>query len=275
MAAVAAGMVLVAGCSSSGRPPGGPSAGGSRPPVVAGTVTGQVLRVGFVPGVVDAPVLVGLQMGTFGRDLGRAGLEPVSFPSVQAETAALEDGQLDAAYLDPVAAITAWQSPGRPVRVVAGAASGGAGFVVRKSITTARLAPAALSAPAGSAQEAALDTWLRAHGLPALGRGGAAVMPDSALVHGFRKGQIAGGWTGARGREAGGSGRPGTGERGEPVAGGRFSTAVLVVTQRLLAKDAEGPADDADAGLLSIGMGYRAAYSGNLIIRYHGRMRDP
>ena len=207
--------------------------------MVAGTVTGQVLRVGFVPGVVDAPVLVGLQMGTFVRDLGRAGLEPVTFPSVAAETAALEDGQLDAAYLDPVAAITAWQSSGRRVRVVAGVTTGGAEFVVRKSLTsTARLARAALSAPAGSAQQAALDYWLRSRGLPALGRGGAAVMPDSALVHGFRKGQIAGGWelAPADARLVAAGGRVLVNEA-SLWPGGRFSTAVLVVTQQLLSKD--------------------------------------
>jgi NitT/TauT family transport system substrate-binding protein len=231
--------LLVAGCSSPVRPSGSPSGGAGGAPVVAGSVTGQALRVGFIPAVMDAPVLVGLQQGTFIRDLGRAGLEPVAFPSVPAETAALEDGQLDAAYLDPVAAVAAWQSSRWPVRVVAGVASGGAEFVVRKSITSLRqLARVPLSAPAGTAQEAALDTWLRGHGLPALGRAGAAVMPVSALVHGFRAGQIAGGWELAPAdvKLVAAGGRVLVNEA-SLWPGGRFSTAVLVVTQRLLARD--------------------------------------
>jgi NitT/TauT family transport system substrate-binding protein len=230
-------LVLVAGCSSS---PGSPSGGSGRAPVVvAGSVTGQVLRLGFVAAVADAPVLVGLQMGSFTRYLKKAGPEPVTFPSMEAETAALEDGQLDAAYLDPVAAVAAWQASRGRVRVVAGAVSGGAEFVVRKGVNTmARLGRVPLSVPAGTAQEAAADYWLRQHGLPAMGRGEAAVMPDSALVHGFRAGQIAGGWELAPAdvRLAAAGGRVLVNEA-SLWPGGRFSTGVLVVTQRMLSKD--------------------------------------
>ena len=229
----AAVLVLAAGCSSPAHP--------ARPLVTANPafVTGSVLRLGYVPEVLDAPALVGLQEGYFARSLGRARLEPVSFTSGQAELAALEDGGLDAAYLDPVAAVAAWQAGGRPVRVVAGAASGGAEFVVGKKIRTmGQLAHAQLSVPAGSAQEVALDYWLRQHGLPALGPGDLGVMPDEALVAGFKAGQIAGGWEPAPldAELAAAGGRVLVNES-RLWPGGRFSTGVLVVTQRLLSRD--------------------------------------
>ena len=63
-------------------------------------------------------------------------------------------------------------------------------------------------------------------------------MPDSALVHGFRKGQIAGGWelAPADARLVAAGGRVLVNEA-SLWPGGRFSTAVLVVTQQLLRKD--------------------------------------
>jgi NitT/TauT family transport system substrate-binding protein len=227
-------MLLAAGCSSHGRPSGKPSITAN-----PAFVTGSVLRVGYLPGLLDAPALVGLQTGMFGRDLGRARVEPVAFTSVQAEVTSLEDGGLDAAYLDPVAAVAAWQAGRLPVRVVSGVASGGAEFVVGKKITSMRqLAHAQLSAPAGSAQEAALDWWLRQHGLPGLGPGDLGVMRDSALVAGVRVGQIAGGWEPAPldAELTAAGGRVLVNEAGL-WPGGRFANTVLVVTRRLAADD--------------------------------------
>ena len=226
-------LVLAAGCSS---PPKPPTVGG----VVGGFSKDRVLRLGYVPDVVDAAVLVGLQSGAFTAGLSRMTLQPVPFPSMQAETAALENGQLDAAYLDPVAAVAAWQAGGRfPVRIVAGAASGGVEFVVRKGITgAAQLKHAKLAAPGGSAQEAAADTWLQAHGVRTLKSSEVAVMPDDALVRAFRSGQIAGGWepAPADAELAAAGGRVLVNEAGL-WPGGRFATAVLVVTRRFLIRD--------------------------------------
>ena len=107
------------------------------------------MRLGYVPGVVDAPALIGLQSGAFTAGLRRMTLDPVAFGSERQVSAALQDGQLDAAYLDPVAAVAAWQSARRsPVRIVAGAASGGVQFVVRRGISSRRAAGA--RAPGGA-----------------------------------------------------------------------------------------------------------------------------
>ena len=226
--------VLVAGCSSPPKPPD--KVGG----VVGGFPADHVLRLGYVPDVVDSPVLVGLQSGAFTAGLSRMTLQPVAFPSMQAETLALQNGQLDAAYLDPVAAVIAWQSGRRfPVQIVAGAASGGVEFVVRKGITgAAQLAQAKLAAPGGSAQEAAADAWLHEHGLRVLKTSEVAVMPDDALVREFRSGQIEGGWEPAPAdAELTAAGGRVLVNEARLWPGGRFATAVLMVTRRFLAHD--------------------------------------
>ena len=226
--------VLASGCSS---PPKSPPRGLGP---VGAFGADRILRLGYVPGVMDAPALVGLQSGAFTAGLSRMTLDPVAFASEQEVSAALQDGQLDAAYLDPVAAVASWQSVRRsPVQIVAGAASGGVQFVVRKGITTAgQLAHAHLAAPAGGAQEAALEYWLHQHGLPGLKRSEVAVMPDDALVREFRSGKLVGGWepAPADAELAAAGGRVLVNEAGL-WPGGRFTTSVLVVTRRFMARD--------------------------------------
>jgi ABC-type nitrate/sulfonate/bicarbonate transport system substrate-binding protein len=126
----AAAAALAAGCSSpmphhegavqTGA--GGAAAVAAAPPPVA--TPSNWLRLGFVARVSDSSALVGLQDDLFREDLGAAvALEPVHFASATAAESALTHGQVDAAYLDPVSAVTAWQATGGGVKVVAGAAS--------------------------------------------------------------------------------------------------------------------------------------------------------
>jgi len=222
VAAAAAAAVLLAGCSSA-----------STTTQVRETGT---LRLGFTFSLADAPALTGLQMGYFGADLGGLIVDPVPFTSNAAEVAALEDGRLDAAYIDPVAAVTAWQSsPGGLIKIIAGAASGGAELVVRNGITSARqLARAPLAAPAGGAQQTALDTWLRQQGDSSPGAG-RITMTSAYLVQALKSGHIAGAWEPAPqdAQMVAAGGRVLVNEA-SLWPGGRFATAVLVVTQRYL-----------------------------------------
>jgi NitT/TauT family transport system substrate-binding protein len=239
----AAGLLLV-GCTSpvASSPASGPASSapgshsGPRSPVgPPGTRASGALRLGLTEGIADAPALVGWQTGLFGQNLGKVTLEPMPFTSTAAEVTALEQGQLDAAYLDPVAALQAWQSaPGGLIRIVAGAASGGAELVVARRITSiAQLNGRRLAAPAGGAQQAAADFWLRQHGLPAAE---ASASADAGVLQEFQSGKIAGGW------------EPPPLDVQLAAAGGRvlvneaslwphgqFPTSVLAVTQRFLA----------------------------------------
>lgn len=96
---------------------------------VAADGGGQVLRLGVTRQLADAAGLVGTRLGFFQQALGTSiRLQLIPFRSAAAEGEALEAGQLDAAYLDPVTAVRAWLATGRdPILIVAGAAARGTG----------------------------------------------------------------------------------------------------------------------------------------------------
>src|SRR5450756_2776609 len=112
-AGLAAAGLALAGCTSPGTGPAdgtsSPGTGTHRQGVVGppGAQASGILRLGLTEDAADAPALVGWQLGFFGRNLGKVTLEPAPFTTTAAEVTALEDGQLDAAYLDPIAALQA------------------------------------------------------------------------------------------------------------------------------------------------------------------------
>ena len=126
-AGVAAVAVLAAGCSSSS-------------PTASGGSSGDVvLRLGFLANITHEPPLVGLEKGFFAKNLGKhVTLKTTVFSSGTEETTAILAGQLDAAYVGPNPAINAWQkSNGTAIKIISGAASGGASLVVKPGITSA------------------------------------------------------------------------------------------------------------------------------------------
>ena len=193
---LAAGLVLAAGLAT------GCSAtttarhhGTARLPIgPPGTSPSGILRLGYVLDVPDAPAFVATQMGYYQQDLGKVSLQPQAFTAAAPEITALETGQLDAAYLDPVSAIMAAQTLHGGLRIVAGAALGGTELVVSKTITQpGQLKDRQLAAPAGTPQTTA-DAWLRANGLPPLTRQETAPSTGAAILHEFTTGTIAGAW---------------------------------------------------------------------------------
>src|SRR5215467_2794863 len=155
-AGVAAVAVLAAGCGS----PSG-SSGTSASPVV--------VRLGFLANITHEPALVGLEKGFFAKQLGKnVTLKTTVFSSGTEETTAILAGQLDAAYVGPNPAINAWQkSNGTAIKIISGAASGGASLVVKKGITGAsQLKGKSLATPSlGNTQDVAARYWLKQHGL--------------------------------------------------------------------------------------------------------------
>ncbi len=122
------------------------------------------------------------------------------FTSGTQETTAILSGQLDAAYVGPNPAINAWQkSGGTAIKIVSGAATGGASVVVKPGITgAAQLKGQSLATPSlGNTQDVALRYWLKQQGLSTSATGGGDVAikptsPNSAAVLEFKSGQIAG-----------------------------------------------------------------------------------
>ena len=127
-AGVTAVTLLAAGCGSSGS--SGSSASSGDP---------VTLRLGFLANITHASALVGIKEGFFKKDLGNGvTLKLTPFSSGTQEGTALLAGQLDAAYVGPNPAIKAWQtSGGKLIKIISGAASGGAALVVKSGITSA------------------------------------------------------------------------------------------------------------------------------------------
>jgi len=190
-AGVAAASLVMAGCAGSST-----AASGSGPGPV-------VLRLGFLANITHEPALVGIAKGFFTKDLGKnVTLQTTIFSTGTEETTALLAGQLDAAYVGPNPAINAWQkSNGTAIKIISGAASGGASLVVKKGITSAaQLKGKSLATPSlGNTQDVALRYWLKQHGMATTPTGGGDVSikpikPNSAAVLEFASGQIDGGW---------------------------------------------------------------------------------
>jgi NitT/TauT family transport system substrate-binding protein len=196
-AAMIGAALLLAGCSSSspGATSSGDDSGTSDAPPVA-------VSLGFLTNITHASALVALKEGFFTQALGSAGtLKATAFSTGTEETTALLAGQLDAAYVGPNPAINAWQkSGGTAIKIISGAATGGAAVVVAKGITSAsQLRGKTLATPSlGNTQDVALRYWLKQNGLTTSATGGGDAFikpttPNSAAVLEFKSGQIAGG----------------------------------------------------------------------------------
>jgi NitT/TauT family transport system substrate-binding protein len=231
----AAGIALLAvGCGSSG----GSGSGGSADPQVT-------LRLGYLENITHATALVGEKEGFFTKNLGHnVTVKFLPFSTGTEEATALLAGQLDAAYVGPNPTISTWQkSQGTEIKVIAGAASGGASLVVKAGITKAsQLKGQKLATPSlGNTQDVALRFWLKQQGLTATTTGGgdvdiAPTTPNSAAVLEFKSGQIAGGWEPAPyDAELVADGGHVLVNEASLWPNGQFVTTNLVVTQKFLA----------------------------------------
>ena len=222
-AGAAAITALAVGCGSSAASSGsGSSSSGSSSQHVT-------LRLGLLANITHAPALVALNKGFFTKNLGSGvTLKTSIFSSGTEETTALLAGQLDAAYVGPNPAINAWQkSSGKAIKIISGAASGGAALVVKPSISSvSQLKGQKVATPSlGNTQDVALRYYLKQHGLTTTQTGGGDVAvtpikPNSDAVLRVQVGPDRR-WLGASSvrRRDGRGRRQGAGERGQPVAG--------------------------------------------------------
>jgi NitT/TauT family transport system substrate-binding protein len=199
-AAMIGAALLLAGCSSSAS--SSASSGSSTSSAGSAASAPVTVTLGFLTNITHASALVALKEGYFTKDLGSAGtLKTTAFSTGTEETTALLAGQLDAAYVGPNPAINAWQkSSGSAIKIVSGAATGGASVVVAKGVTSAaQLKGKTLATPSlGNTQDVALRYWLKQNGVTTTTTGGGDAFikpttPNSAAVLEFKSGQIAGG----------------------------------------------------------------------------------
>jgi NitT/TauT family transport system substrate-binding protein len=230
----------IAGCGSSGS-----SAGHPGHPAASDPAAPVTLRLGFQENITHATALIGIKEGFFTKDLGRnVTLQLYPFSNGTQEATALLAGQLDAAYVGPNPAIEAWQkSEGKLVKVISGAASGGAELVVKSGITSAsQLQGQKLASPSlGNTQDVSLRYWLRTQGLTTTPTGGGDVpitpiSPNSDAVLAFESGSIAGGWEPAPyDAEMLADGGHTLVNEASLWPGGKFVTTELVATQSFIA----------------------------------------
>ncbi len=163
-----------------------------------------VVRVAHMPNVTHAQAVIGRATKWFDDRLGKeVVLRWQAFNAGPSIIEVMMSGGIDIAYVGPGPAINGFvRSQGEALRVVAGAASGGAAFVVRKGsgiqgpqdLSGKKIATPQL----GNTQDIALREWLREAGLKSKEKGGTVtVLPiahaDQLTL--FVKGQLDGAWT--------------------------------------------------------------------------------
>jgi len=180
------------------RPHAAPAAGLPKLP------TAPVVRIGFFANVTHAPALVAQQLRLFEAFLGKDGtqVEYVAFNAGPAAIEAMKGGAIDISYIGPNPSISGYTSTGGTLlRVVSGATSGGAQFVVKPSISSvADLKGKKLATPQlGNTQDIALRSWLKDQGLKTTTTGGGGdvtIVPtdNATTLTLFKKGDIDGAW---------------------------------------------------------------------------------
>lgn len=109
-------------------------------PTTGGTEGQKTVRIGYFPNINHAQAVIGLGNGDFQRALGSdVEVKTQVFNAGPSVIEALFANQLDVSYIGPSPAINGYvQSQGEALRIVSGAASGGASFVVRNDAGSIR-----------------------------------------------------------------------------------------------------------------------------------------
>jgi len=159
------------------------------------------LKLGYFGNVTHAPALVGVSKGLIADELGSTKLSTQVFNAGPAAIEALNAGAIDATYIGPNPAINSFvKSQGASVKIIAGAAAGGAQLVVKPEINSpADLRGKTLASPQlGGTQDVALRAWLTSQGYKTNvdGSGDVAINPteNAQTLKLFQDGKLDGAW---------------------------------------------------------------------------------
>ncbi|MGI0026366.1 MAG: ABC transporter substrate-binding protein [Nitrosopumilaceae archaeon] len=162
----------------------------------------DVLRIGYFPNINHAQAVIGLGNGDFQKELGDVKIETQVFNAGPSAIEALFANQVDVTYVGSNPAINGYiKSGGEDLRIISGAASGGAVFVVRNDAginSAADFAGKKFASPQlGNTQDVALRSYLLKNGYKTTENGGnVTVMPvnNPDIVTLFLKKSIDGAW---------------------------------------------------------------------------------
>ena len=167
------------------------------------SVSSQILRIGYFPNINHAQAVIGLGNGTFQKALGdNVEVKTTIFNAGPSAMEALFAKQVDVTYVGPNPAINAYVvSQGKDLRIISGASSGGAVFVVRNDSeiqTTKDFANKKFASPQlGNTQDVALRKYLLDNGYKTKENGGnVEVVPakPSDILTLMLKKEIDGAW---------------------------------------------------------------------------------
>src|SRR5438445_10562845 len=164
--------------------------------------SGDVLRIGYFPNINHAQAVIGLGNGDFQKELGDVKVETHVFNAGPSAIEALFADRIDVTYVGSNPAINGYiKSDGQGLRIIAGAASGGAVFVVRNDSginSAADFADKKFTSPQiGNTKDVALRSYLLKNGYKTIENGGnVTVIPanNPDIVTLFLKKSIDGAW---------------------------------------------------------------------------------
>src|ERR1044071_6393447 len=170
---------------------------------VGGSNEKKILKIGYFPNINHAQAVIGLGNGDFQKALGNnITVQPFLFNAGPSAIEALIAKRVDVTYVGPNTAINGYVvSDGKDLRIISGAASGGAVFVVRndsgikspKGFAGKKFASPQL----GNTQDIALKKYLLDNGYKTTDNGGNVTVtpvanPDILTL--FLKKQLDGAW---------------------------------------------------------------------------------
>ena len=162
----------------------------------------DVLRIGYFANINHIQAVIGIGTGDFQNSLGNIKMESQVFNAGPSAIEALVANRIDMAYVGPNPAINGYlKSDGQALRIIAGASSGGAVFVIRNDseinsihdFTGKKFASPQL----GNTQDVALRTYLLKNGYKTSENGGSVtVIPAKTadIVTMMTKKDIDGAW---------------------------------------------------------------------------------
>ena len=146
--------------------------------VISTGVSQTVIRVGAFPNITHPQAMVGKANGWFEKAMGpNVKIEWKSFNAGPSAIEALYAGSIDMTYIGPNPTISGYvRSQGEALKVISGAASGGASLVVRNNAGINKPedfhGKKVASPQLGNTQDVALRAWLKSHGMKPKDKGG-------------------------------------------------------------------------------------------------------
>jgi NitT/TauT family transport system substrate-binding protein len=164
--------------------------------------SGDEVLIGYFPNITHATAIVAEQEGFFEDQLAEVDASPkyAQFNSGTDAYQAVQDGSLAMSFIGPGPALSAFVQGPDSVRVISGAASGGASLVVRDDVNSLEdLRGEKVATPSlGNTQDVAARAYFKDEGFETdlEGGGDISIVPtdNPVIVNEFRDGNIAGAW---------------------------------------------------------------------------------